>query len=253
MEKENLLFYDAYQEFYEMAKTSKAFQLFCKDAFGEDFSQDGFSDQRQIDRILEYIPKGGETHILDVGCGNGKMAGYLQSKTGAYIHGFDYSSNAIDTAKQLFTTQADFREGLIGEIEYEKDQFDLITSMDTMYFADDMVKFVGQVKNWLKKDGVFFVGYQEGDVIPKTENVMTTQIVHAFQENNMKYEYIDITKETYELLLKKREAAFAHKDDFVQEGYQEWYEMLIFQTEDVMDGYDSFCEKMSRYIFVARK
>ena len=40
--------------------------------------------------------------------------------------------------------------------------------MDTLYFATDMTAFVAQVRKWLKKDGVFFVGYQEGDVIPKT-------------------------------------------------------------------------------------
>ena len=43
--------------------------------------------------------------------------------------------------------------------------------MDTMYFAKDMSDFVKQVKTWLKGDAVFFVGYQVGDVIPKTENM----------------------------------------------------------------------------------
>ena len=45
------------------------------------------------------------------------MLGYLQKKTGAYIHGFDYSMNAIHTANKLFVKDAEFRQGLIGEIE----------------------------------------------------------------------------------------------------------------------------------------
>ena len=73
MNKKDLLFYDAYEGFYAMAKKSTAFQNFCNDAFGEDFSQDGFSDIKQINMILNYIPQGEEVHILDVGCGNGKM------------------------------------------------------------------------------------------------------------------------------------------------------------------------------------
>lgn len=56
MDKKELLFYDAYEEFYTMAGKSDAFHVFCKDAFGEDFSQDGFSDVKQIDMILQYIP-----------------------------------------------------------------------------------------------------------------------------------------------------------------------------------------------------
>lgn len=120
MDKSDLLFYDAYEEFYKMAAGSLAFQAFYKDAFGEDFSQDGFSDINQIDRILEYIPTGEDVHILDIGCGNGKMLGYLQKKTGAYIHGFDYSGEAIKTAKELFAAGADFREGVMGEVDYEE-------------------------------------------------------------------------------------------------------------------------------------
>ena len=138
MKKSDLLFYDAYEVFYKMAAGSFAFQAFCKDAFGEDFSQDGFSDITQINRIFEYIPAGKGVHVLDIGCGNGKMLGYLQKKTGAYIHGFDYSGEAIKTAKELFTDRADFREGVMGEVEYEEGFFDVITSMDTIYFAKDM-------------------------------------------------------------------------------------------------------------------
>ena len=55
MMKEDLLFYKEYEDFYAMAKQSKAFEAFCRDAFGEDFSQDGFSDVAQIDMILKYI------------------------------------------------------------------------------------------------------------------------------------------------------------------------------------------------------
>ena len=96
------MFYDAYEAFYAMAGKSGAFCDFCKDAFGEDFAQDGFSDIKQIEMILEYAPKTNAPNILDIGCGNGKMLGYLQKRTGAYIYGFDYSDEAIKTAKILF-------------------------------------------------------------------------------------------------------------------------------------------------------
>lgn len=39
---------------------------------------------------------------MDIGCGNGKMLGYLQERTRAHIYGFDYSETAITTAKALF-------------------------------------------------------------------------------------------------------------------------------------------------------
>lgn len=253
MNKKDLLFYDAYEDFYAMAKKSTAFQNFCKDAFGEDFSQDGFSDIKQINMILNYIPQREEVHILDIGCGNGKMLGYLQEKTGAYIHGFDYSEQAIQTAQFLFPKNSEFKEGVIGETDYQEDCFDVITSIDTMYFAKDMITFVAQIKKWLKRDGVFFVGYQEGDVIPKTKDADTTLLAEAASTNGMKYEAIDITEQTYELLRKKREAAMNHKMEFEAEGYSKWYEMLVGQTEYATVPLEQFKEKMARYIYVIRK
>lgn len=35
MNKEELMFYTEYEEFYEMAKNSMTFQSFCREAFGE--------------------------------------------------------------------------------------------------------------------------------------------------------------------------------------------------------------------------
>ncbi len=253
MDKSDLLFYDAYEEFYKMAAGSLAFQNFCREAFGEDFSQDGFSDIAQIDRILDYIPTGEDVHILDIGCGNGKMLGYLQKKTGAYIHGFDYSKEAIKTAKELFSHKADFREGVIGEVDYEENSFDVITSMDTTYFAKDMSAFVAQVKKWLKKEGVFFVGYQEGDVMPKTEGINTTVLAEALQQNGLHYKATDITRQTYDMLQKKREVALAYREQFVEEQQENWFDLLMLQTECATESFEEFAGKMARYLFVVRK
>lgn len=253
MNKNDLLFYSAYEDFYAMAEQSEAFKNFCQDAFGEDFSQDGFSDIEQINKIIQYIPKQDNVHILDIGCGNGKVLGYLQKKAGAFIHGFDYSEKAIETAKKLYQNNSEFREGIIGEIEYEAEQFDVIISMDTMYFAKDMFSFVSQVKRWLKTDGVFFVGYQEGDVMPKTKDVHTTVLAEALRQNGMRYEVEDIIKETYELLRKKRVAAEHHREEFSKERHQNWYEMLIGQTEYAMVHYEEFQKNLARYLYVVRK
>lgn len=253
MDKKELLFYDAYEAFYAMAKESNAFRCFCKDAFGEDFSQDGFSDTEQIDRILPYIPQKNDVHILDIGCGNGKMLGYLQKKTKAFIHGFDYSQQAIKTAQALFPERAEFREGIIGQTEYPDEAFDVIISMDTLYFAADMTAFVAQVKKWLKKDGVFFVGYQEGEVIPKTPDAHSTMLAEALRANGMTYEATDLSRQTYLLLKKKRQSAIKHRSMFEAEGHRQWFEMLLGQTACSDEPFDRFKEKMARYIYVIRK
>lgn len=253
MNKEELLFYDEYESFYTMAEKSDAFREFCKDAFGEDFSQDGFSDISQVNMILPYISGGDKAHVLDIGCGNGKMLKYLQRKTGCRISGFDYSANAILTAKKKAGAEDDFREGIIGEISYPEESFDVITSMDTMYFAQDMSAFVSQLIKWLKTGGVFFVAYQEGDVMPKTQNEHKTVLAEAFKSNGIEYSVTNITKQTYEMLKKKREAAILHQDEFIKEGNKEWLDMLMWQTECTTADYEVFAKEMSRYIYIVKK
>ena len=179
MNKNNLLFYKEYEEFYTMAKESVAFKAYCEDAFGQDFSQDGF--------------------------------------------------------------------------EYPENSFDFVTSMDTIYFAKDMRVFVSQVKTWLKPDGVFFIGYQEGDVMPKTESLDTMEIVKALEYNQMLYETVDITEQTYIMLKRKRNSALAHQREFTAEGNEKWFHMLMLQTKCSEDDYEDFAKKMSRHIFILRK
>lgn len=253
MSNEKLLFYNEYEDFYEMAERSDAFRNFCRDAFGDDFSQDGFSDIKQVDRIIDIIPDRENIHILDIGCGNGKMLGYLQKRTNSYIHGFDYSANAIKSARKTFQTNADFKQGVLGDIDYSPEQFDVITSMDTIYFAPDMEKFLLQAIRWLKKDGVLFVCYQEGDVIQKTDNLNTTVLAKALQKNRIQYEAEDITEETYNLLKKKRETALLYQSDFEKESNTEWFDLLMMQTDCATDPFDSFVKKMARYVYIIRK
>ncbi|MBQ7304797.1 MAG: methyltransferase domain-containing protein, partial [Clostridia bacterium] len=240
-----------YEAFYAMARTSAAFAAYCNEAFGEDFSQDGFSDVSQVRRVLRHVQPGADLHMLDVGCGNGKMLAWLQKQLGGSIHGFDYSTQAIATAMELH--RGDFRVGAMGEIDYPENSFDLITSMDTMYFAPDMAAFVGQLRRWLKPGGVLFVGYQEGDVQPHTADAESTVLAQALRSCGMPYQVEDITRETYDLLRRKRRAAENHRQAFLAEGNEDWYAMLIAQTDYAQVPYEDFAKTMARYLFVAHK
>ncbi len=251
--KKDLLFYHEYQQFYQMAGTSPAFSAFCQDAFGADFSQDGFSDLQQVDMILEYIPTISNPHILDIGCGNGKMLQYLQQKTDGYIYGFDYSENAIQQAIHRCHKKSEFQVGVIGEIDYPSHSFDIAISMDSIYFAQDMTQFTGQVSRWLKPGGIFFIGYEEGDVMPKTFNSETTVLAQSLRQNHISYQTRDLTRQTWELLKKKRESILRHQKNFEEEGLSSWYSMILHQTDYAMCSFEEFCKNHSRYLFIAQK
>ena len=97
------------------------------------------------------------------------------------------------------------------------------------------------------------VGYQEGDVMPKTKDAHTTVLADALRKNGMLYEAEDITPQVYKLLQKKRLAAIRHQADFEAEGHQNWYEMLLGQTEYAHVSYEKFQQSMARYLYIVRK
>jgi cyclopropane fatty-acyl-phospholipid synthase-like methyltransferase len=251
--KKNLLFYKQYQKFYQMAANSHCFSEYCKNAFGADFSQDGFSDIRQIDLIFDYSDLNSNSHVLDIGCGNGKMLKYIQRRTGSSIHGFDYSENAISTARADNLPNSDFRTGIIDEIIYPPQSFDLIVSMDTIYFTKDMGYIVKKVYDWLKKDGTFFVGYQEGDIMPKTQDCNSTSFAKALNQNGIKYQAVDYTEQTFTMLQHKRKAVLGLKKSFEKEKRKKWFNLIVAQTECVTVPFNEYKNKNARYIYIIRK
>lgn len=247
--KENLLFYNAYQEFYKMADDSDVFKEYCRKAFGEDFSQDGFSDVKQLNTILDMVTLDASSRVLDIGCGNGKMLEYIHNRKGAAIYGFDYSENAIESAVKRMGSIGKFQVALMGGVDYPENSFDLITSMDTIYFAPDIPSFVDQIHRWLKPQGSFICGYQEGDVMKKTDNRDTTALARAFQQNGMSYTVLDYTLETYEMLKHKRKVIISMKKDFKRAGLSLWYHVVKRQTNASLASYENYRKKNARYIY----
>lgn len=64
---------------------------------------------------------------------------------------------------------------------------------------------------------------------------------------------MDITEETYNMLKRKREAAIKYQLAFEAEGYKNWFDMLMGQTECVRKSFEQFAKRMTRYIYVAKK
>ena len=106
---------------------------------------------------------------------------------------------------------------------------------------------------WLKKDGKLFVCYQEGDVMPKTVNSGTTVFAKALDSLGIPYDVEDITKDTYDLLKKKRETAIKYQSDLESEGNKEWFDLLMIQTDCVTEPYELFAGKMARYVYTVCK
>ncbi|MGI5895044.1 MAG: class I SAM-dependent methyltransferase [Candidatus Merdivicinus sp.] len=251
--KDERLFYQAYESFYQMAEDSVAFSQYCTAAFGEDFSQDGFGDCSQLRFFFEKAPVFPGAKVLDIGCGNGKLLAFLQREFGAEGYGFDYSRNAIHSARQRLSQPENFQVFTMEEADYPSASFDRITSLDSIYFAQDMEALVRRIYGWLKPGGFFLCAYQEGDVMPKTLDFSTTALAQAFRNIRLPYSVWDITDLSYQTLIRKRQVILAMRENFAREGRQDWFDLILHQTDPALLPYEEYQKQNARYFYLLEK
>jgi len=192
---------------------------------GGDFTQVG-------DAFFETLKRHGlrpDMTILDVGCGQGRMArplvGFLN--TGQY-HGFDISKQGIEWCRNHYADQTSFsfehvpvfnrRYNPKGTVQassfifpYDDDQFDLIflTSVFTHMFKDDIAQYLDQIARVLKPGGKAMITW-----FLLNESSLTSEKPAL----DFSYEWDDVCRTTTP---KNPEAALAFEENFVRRLYKE--------------------------------
>ncbi len=108
-------------------------------------------------------PAAGEK-VLDVGCGTGTLAIALKAKVGpgGEVVGIDAAPEMIAVARDKAAKRGadiDFRIGLIEEIPFPDDSFDLVLSSYMLHHLPDDIKRkgLGEIRRVLKPGGRFLV------------------------------------------------------------------------------------------------
>jgi len=82
--------------------------------------------------IDAYYPRGINSRILDTGCGTGAAMAMLSSY--GTVTGMDISPHAIDLCKRRGSLQV--TRASVMSLPFADDTFDLVTSLDVLYFVD---------------------------------------------------------------------------------------------------------------------
>lgn len=88
--------------------------------------------------VLERVPVGIETSLLDVGCGAGRF-GRIAADRGARVAGLDATEPLLEIARER-VPDGDFRAGDMEELPWADDSFDVVTGFNSFFIAADMVK-----------------------------------------------------------------------------------------------------------------
>jgi SAM-dependent methyltransferase len=232
-----------YKDFYSAIKNSPAFSAYCEAVFGKDLSQHGFSDLVEIGLMLEIARLDKISRVLDIGCGNGKIAEYISDLTQAWVTGIDYIPEAISQAEKRTAHKRDRLRFLIGNLEaleLEKECYDLILSIDSIFFAQEISVTLANLKALLKPGGAMaiFCGDDLSEVL---------------RQNGLIYDLYDRSREHHEHLQLKHRVAVKLKEAFEEEGNRFIWENLMIESLDSTTPYDPEDCSTPRYLYHVRQ
>lgn len=131
--------FDFYTRFYRAAATSAANAEYCARVYGRNLCQHGFADLPHLDDLIRVAEITAGTRVLDLGCGSGMIAEYLSDQTGAHVTGIDFIPQAIADAQARTDpkrNRLEFRVMDMSHLDFPAASFDVIISIDTLYFTD---------------------------------------------------------------------------------------------------------------------
>jgi SAM-dependent methyltransferase len=127
-----------YDRVYAEAETSAAHALFCERVYGRDLCQQGMANMEQLQVLSDVLDLGSGCRVLDLGCGNGRIAVHLSDQSGAQITGIDISPVAVLQAQDRTADQRDrlsFQVGNIQRLNLDPGSCDRVLLIDTLYFC----------------------------------------------------------------------------------------------------------------------
>jgi len=232
-----------YKDFYVAIENSTAFSEYCRLVFGKDLGQHGFSDINQINRMLEIVKPNKMSQVLDIGCGNGKIAEYISDLTQASVTGVDYIAEAIDQAIKRTEgkrNRLNFKVGNIEVFDFKDETYDVILSIDSIFFGKDLNTTLAGLKKITKPDGQMAIFCEE-------------DLSSALKENGLAYRVYDFSEEHYAHMQLKHRVASGMRKVFEDEGNTFIWENLMRESIASPEPYNRDRSSISRYLYHVKK
>lgn len=135
-------------------------------------------NEKMNDFAVEMLDLQPTDRVLDIGFGGGvtieKMLGTIDT---GKIHGVDFSREMVETAKQKFrlaieSNKASIEFADVRSLPFDDNTFDKVCTVNTIYFWDDPLASLQEIKRVIKHGGKLVVGIRSAD---KMKDLPVTQ------------------------------------------------------------------------------
>ena len=111
--------------------------------------------------IIDNMKLSKNMRILDVGFGNGYLEKLIYKEVQCSIYGIDISEDMVKVAsknnkKGIANGDIALLVGDCCELTFENNSFDIVTTMNTIYFWKDTIQGLQEIYRVLKEKGVFY-------------------------------------------------------------------------------------------------
>jgi ubiquinone/menaquinone biosynthesis C-methylase UbiE len=249
---------DWYERYYSAVAGSAANATYCERLAGRNFCQHDFIEIRHLDQVIEVSGMRSGQRVLDLGCGNGFIAEYLSDQTGARFVGLDYIPEAIRQAQERTRAKRnrlEFQVGDMARLEFPASTFDLVLSIDTLYFTG-LAETLEQIRVVAKPGGRLVAFYSHGCVPPAPLETFAresalpdgTPLALVLRENGLQYQTWDYTQDDYRHALHKRQIAEALRAQFEAEGNRFLYDNHAGEAAGVLRAIEG--QAHGRYLYL---
>jgi len=116
---------------------------------GETYPEKRWKRHREL--ISRYKQGGGA--ILDIGCSSGAFLNTMKGPSWK-LYGIEMEDSTAEKAR--IATGANVFVGDVADAPFSPESFDVVTAFDLLEHVYEPREFLGNVKKWLKPDGIFF-------------------------------------------------------------------------------------------------
>lgn len=162
---------------------------------------------KMYDSILDRLSS--EQNVLEIGYGNGFLISKMYNKLHAKINGIDISEDMKTLATKK--NEVGIRNGDIKlslgdccDLAFVDEQFDAVVTVNTIYFWEDTIKGLKEIRRVLKTEGTFYSAVYSKQWMSKSETLNEGKkmfekdeyIAMAREAGFSETEIIDIKKNT---------------------------------------------------------
>jgi len=236
---------ETYEDFYRRANGSEAFSRYCQEVFGIDLTQDGFADKTQLDYLVNYVHFNGNDTGLDIGCGNGRITGYIAGQTRANMMGIDCARTAISYAQGLAKAddKVSYDTGDINNLNIPDKKFTVMLLIDAIYFSEDYTATLEYLYDKLAdggRIGIYYSDFLLEDTERQKIAIGETKIARILAQKGWNSKSVDFSDQHYNLMKRKNVVSNKYKALFASEGNEALYNRI---------NAESICESMNKSQF----